>query len=212
MKKKEVGEELSAYLDNEANDPEAVARLLQRDAGAATRHMAMAKLSAHMRAMEAPEVDPAFTTRVVAQVREAQEARSARWRRMRAPMFAAAAAGLLVAMAGLYALTTREQELPTNQWAQVDPDAVMEVLEEKLAEDPEALEPSWAFEAASYPETGAPADPWVDALAGEDWFVAFADAYDSNEDLGTLLFSLDESETEVFRELLVSYAQGGSIS
>lgn len=212
MKKKRAWEEVSAYLDNEADDPAAVARLLQRDADAATRHMAMAKLATHMNAMKVPEVDPAFATRVVAQVRAEREARSARWRRLRVPVFAATVAALAVATAGLYALATREQELPTNRWAEVDPDAIMVVLEEKLAENPEALEPSWVYETASYPETDALADPWVDVLAGEDWFVAFADAYDSNEDLDTLLFSLDETETETFKGLLVSYAQGGSIS
>ena len=42
-----------------------------------------------------------------------------------------------------------------------EPEAVMVVLEEKLAENPEALESTWGYETASHFEADASADPEV---------------------------------------------------
>jgi hypothetical protein len=82
MNEKRLNEELSAYLDDESADAGRMARLLQSDGRAAQRYTELCTLSAHLKSLPAPEVHPAFATRVLAQARETRQvsAWSRAWR------------------------------------------------------------------------------------------------------------------------------------
>ncbi len=65
-----VIDELSAFLDGEAREPERIARHLQTCEDCARHHIQLRKLSAHVQAMPLPEVRPEFLTRVMAHAAE----------------------------------------------------------------------------------------------------------------------------------------------
>lgn len=114
-------DELSAYLDGEAKDPERIRRLLAEDPEAAARHAQLAKLSEHLRALPEPEVRPEFLTRVMAHVREQEMApRRPAWH-FGVPLLAFAMLALAI---GGSLLTTKEVQAP------VDPTAVAVVTPE----------------------------------------------------------------------------------
>lgn len=60
--------ELSAYVDGELPDPGRVQRHLQVCPACAARHLEMLRLSAQLRALQGPEVSPAFTANVFARL------------------------------------------------------------------------------------------------------------------------------------------------
>jgi len=100
MKKGHVLDELSAYIDGEARDPERIERHLRQCPACARRHLELLRLSSHLGALREPEVSPAFLTRVMAHAREAEPlpARRAWW--AAAPRWGMAIA-LIVAGLGL---------------------------------------------------------------------------------------------------------------
>lgn len=95
MKDHHVIEELSAYIDGEARDPEGIARHLRSCESCARRHMELLKLSSHLRTLPEPEVHPAFLTRVMATVEEQAQAPARRW----APILRLGSAAALVVLA-----------------------------------------------------------------------------------------------------------------
>lgn len=62
--------EISSYMDGECRDPERVARHLQSCPDCARRHMELRKISAHIQAVEAPEVRADFAGRLLARLDE----------------------------------------------------------------------------------------------------------------------------------------------
>lgn len=112
MRNDKLRDELSAYLDGEARDPDRIQRLLQEDPEAAVRHAQMAKLSQHLKALPEPEVRPEFLTRVMAHVRE-QEVTPRRpvWIQFGLPV---AAFAMLALVAGVIALSGNEAIAPVE--------------------------------------------------------------------------------------------------
>ena len=70
MTEDKILELLSAYLDGESEDPEAVERLLEGEPAVRRRFEVLKAQSASLRDLKLPEVGPAFATRVLAGVRE----------------------------------------------------------------------------------------------------------------------------------------------
>ena len=70
MKKRISIEELSAYLDGEANHPDKVSRQLQESEDAARIYGALSKVSAHVRSLPKASVRPGFSARVLSSMRE----------------------------------------------------------------------------------------------------------------------------------------------
>ncbi len=69
-KDRRLFETISAYIDGESDKPREVERLIETDAEAARLHRELSWMSMSMQALPAPEVHPAFATRIVAHVRE----------------------------------------------------------------------------------------------------------------------------------------------
>ncbi|GMV99297.1 MAG: hypothetical protein AMXMBFR84_04360 [Candidatus Hydrogenedentota bacterium] len=92
MNDKKLQELLSAYLDGESDDAEAVRGMLEKHPEAFRRYREYTALSESLRALPRAEADAAFSTRVMAHVREARPAPRFRVWRLLAPVFATAAA------------------------------------------------------------------------------------------------------------------------
>lgn len=108
MKKHLTTKDISAYLDGEHKRPGEVQKHLQQCADCAREHTALAKVSAHVRALPAPEVTHGFAARVLRAIEGAAPARRITPIRWLAPLAAACA---LVAIVGYNALNA-PQGLP----------------------------------------------------------------------------------------------------
>lgn len=101
MKKHLTTKDISAYLDGEHEYPGEAQKHLQQCADCARAHAALAKVSAHVRALPAPEVTHGFEARVLRAIEGAAPARRIAPIRWLAPLAAACA---FVAIAGYTAL------------------------------------------------------------------------------------------------------------
>ncbi|MDX9971703.1 MAG: hypothetical protein RBU21_01805 [FCB group bacterium] len=205
-------DELSAYLDGEARHSTAVRDHLQRCAECAQRHAELAKLSSHMRTLPAPDVSPAFATRVMAAVRETRpEPLGFRWLRW-ASVGMGVAAGLVLAAAWVM---NRPPAAPPAVAANspahaVDAERLMQVIEARIAqgEDPGAVEYAGADwdNAEAVP---ASADLELAQLAQSEWFDPLAEEVESTIDVDTMIASLSPEQVQVFKQLLAAYAKEG---
>lgn len=205
-------DELSAYLDGEAKHPAAVREHLQRCAECAQRHAELGKLSSHLRTLPAPDVSPAFATRVMAAVREARpEPSGYRWLRWASGSFGVAVALVLAAAWVMNRPPAAPPAVAANPPAQaVDADRLMQVIEARIAqgEDPGAVE----YAAADWDNTEAipvSADLELALLAQSEWFDPLAEEVDSNTDVDTMISSLSPEQVRVFKQLLTAYAKEG---
>lgn len=214
MRRKRLHTELSAHLDGQAGDPRDIERRIQSDPGAAQRHVEYAKISARLKGLQPPEVSPAFATRVMASVMAAEETRrpARHWLWVAASAMTAALilAGIGI---GLRAYSPETAPPETSRWAAVEPDAVMELIASRIESDPAAIEQAASiYTVPSYSDVAAaPGDsvePWLEAFASEQWFEALEESVARRQDIDGLLESMDEEETQAFRQLLVAYAQG----
>ena len=211
MNNTHLGDELSAYLDGEAEDPEGVARHLRECPECARQYAQLAKFSNGLRAVPDPEVHPAFLTRVMAEV---AETRTTRWRpwSLRLVLLAAAAALVLVVL-GLAALRDTAPSSGSGDYTlakklmHTDDETLIAEIEPyvSLEEDPEELLVAYSIAPYDYGVLGD--DDLLDGLASAEWFDDFAEVWDQRADLDTMLASLDHEETEALKELLNEYAQ-----
>jgi negative regulator of sigma E activity len=226
MNEKKIIEELSAHLDGEATNADAIRAHLTQDTEAEQRLAAYAKISEHLQNLPVPDTHPAFVTRVMARVRE-EEPESRRvpaWLRFGLPL----AATVLVLLA-VSVVMQRSQPVPTQpptiaqsedplingilSLRSLDASALDEQESELLTAF--ASEESWA-ELSSETES----DLQVASVGEEDvltdlfdfaWSAEAEDAY-TTEDVSTMLEDMDETELESFRDLLTTYAAEGSLS
>ena len=205
-----LNEELSAYLDGEAHDAGEIARLLQHDANLARHYAELSSLSAHLKRLPAPEVHPAFATRVLAGARESSA--PAYDHRLRYWVTAGVAAAVLLVVA-----VTVLRDAPEPAY---DP-GVVAVLELRHGGVNElgpigTLMDQDILTAPALPEP-EPADladaPSVDsmevALASMVWLASEDEERNEQQDLDSMLGSLNEAEIAVLKELLVEYATQG---
>lgn len=216
MNRRRIDEELSAYLDGEASDPEGVKRLLQKDKEAARFYVEMAKLSAHLRSLQPPEKNPAFASKVLRRIELDETEPRMRGLGLLWPALAGICACALAVLVGLTAMRDGgPSEVP--RLAEVDTAAVMGELERRFAEAPDAAGDSLLFdEEVASPVFGTGQDELGEgalgvlvALSEAQWFGELAPGVGMEEDIDAMLGALTESETEALKELLVEYAEKG---
>ncbi len=115
MSSRHVFDELSTYIDGESNDSQRIARHLQSCSDCAQRHMELLRLSNHLRAMSPPEVNAAFTARVLAGLDANSQAKG--WHLPIAPrpiLAVALAASLVILGVGAVFMGGQERTTPLN--------------------------------------------------------------------------------------------------
>lgn len=201
-------EQLSEYMDGEAKRPAQTREHLQQCAECAQRHMALSRVSSHVAALPVPEVSIGFASRVLRAIEEKQ-LRTRPWF-LGYPVGALAAAALVVALSTTAYLGIPRTPTPDVATTLVpqDDQLYLAELEAKVA-DGEALSFFVVDEVGEeYSTELASGDEILVALAGANWFEAFADAWDSEPiDVDTALAQLDAQEIENFRILLGEYAR-----
>jgi len=208
MNDKDAWEEISAHVDGEAADPQEVARLIELHPEYAQRLEALRRLSQQVQSLAPPDVHPAFLTRVMAEVAETPAPRLSWFARHRAPVAAACAAVLVVAVGAAVLRNVFAPEAPVqiagNGHAATDEAALLEALEARIVA---GGDPGWAEDGLFSLGNGADVstDDLIAGLAEEDWFGALALAWDADEDLDTMIGALTEDELAVFNELLQEY-------
>lgn len=110
MKRHLTTEDLSAYLDGEYSRPADAQKHLQQCADCASKHVAMQKLSAHVRSLPEPEVTVGFQARVMLAIERPEPARQGWTSRYWMPIGAGLAATLAVMVGVVY---TPETQAPT---------------------------------------------------------------------------------------------------
>ena len=213
MNDKDVWEELSAYLDGEAGDPDRIARLLEAHPEYARRFDELRRLSQQVKTLAPPDVHPAFLTRVMAEVAETRPAQPSWFARFHAPLAAAGAAAIVVLAGAAVLRAVFAPELPVeiadNERAATAEEALLEALEAR-AEAGEDID-AWAedsffdFDDAS----DVSADDLITGLAAENWFDKVVLAWEAEEDLTTMIGALNDYERATFNELLREYGKEG---
>ncbi|NUM56413.1 MAG: hypothetical protein HUU46_22475 [Candidatus Hydrogenedentes bacterium] len=219
--KQKLYETISAYIDGESEARGDVECLIKEDANAARLYAELSRLSVGMKALPAPDVHPAFVTRVMAHVRDVREAELATpaWRRVIPTILGAVTAAAMIAIAvwpfwpdkGITAPTERDPLVAQVLHLRNQPDQV-------LAEDFGALitEPIGGDVSTETADIGIAlvADPAfgadytevvvkVAALIGEN-------GYDDDADVFASLDSLSETEAEALRAMLADSIEGGN--
>lgn len=203
-------EDISAYLDGESKRPERIRQHLQRCAECARRHVALSKLSTHLRALEAPEVRLGFAGRVLATIEDSQPLREFTWR---IPVGVAAGAAAALMLVATLATVNAPRPLPLTPApiAQMeipqDEAALLFELEQRLAQGAS----SETLMAGNFVEATAPAEDYASdlllALADPMLIDSLAAEWSDSRDYQTELDQLDASEVDVFRQLLADYAR-----
>jgi hypothetical protein len=228
MRHSQLQEELSAYLDGEAEDPQAVRRLIEEDPDAARLYSEMKRLSTRLGALPEPKVPAQFLTRVMADVRDEDAPR-----RFHAWRFTATVAGMAAMAAIVLSVVLYRAEPdgggPEDPWARTgangslqDADAWMLAnqglfdeewdqaagLEAYAVASADALTRRWEAQVPRLEAYAvASADALLGALAAEEWFPSFAWSVESKDDIDTLLGSLTDEESETLKKLLLEYAE-----
>jgi anti-sigma factor RsiW len=211
VKPKQFDEELSAYLDGESDEPEAVARLLQKDADAARRYMELSKLSAHLKALRPPEVHPSFATRVVALARESATPQ----RRPRLAWLYGLAVAALFAVIVAPLVLRRESAVPTldPRVAQVlelreqsgeTIESLASVLDERMPEDWDAVVDD-SLDLAS-----ESADDYTTLLASVAFLRDDPGQFEYEGSVDIEMGLLTDSELNTLKSLLDQYAEQGT--
>ncbi len=211
---KKQKEQISAFLDGEARAPESVERLLRDDPQAAAYHRELAALSRSIRSLEAPEVHPAFATRVMAEVSETRMARPApRWLLAGGPALVLAVALFAVVYLALPWSAPAPDPRPVvgDQFlAAVDVESISDLIEERIASGEDiALDEIGLLGPIQEDETTL----GVELLYELEYSVgAFTDSGNALDgiDVETMLADLNHDVEDELRELLVSYAQGAA--
>jgi hypothetical protein len=212
-----IYEAVSAYLDGEADGDARIARLIQTDPDYARVHRELSGLSERVKRLKAPEVHPAFRTRVLASIEEQKRAPRRRWIAYVLPA-AAACAVLLAASVWLLSGTgpgsdtaaPHTAELP--RWLEYGAEPLDSELERRVA-----LADSGAVDAllhyyglGEFSEEdeylSIPAEVLIEDEVTYTWLDAMALTLPVDDDVHPLLDTLDAEEASVFRELLMLYA------
>lgn len=204
--------ELSAYLDNAAEEPLAIARHLAECSECAHQYHTLRDLSGALHDLPAPEVRPEFLSRVMAHVRETEmEPAPSQWFKWlyithKQKLGLIAAGGCLVAALAVVFWATPQQTTQPPNASNTAMIAPMETdSESAMAEMP-------MHEAASeVVEDTSPVsvDEIVLALSNADWFETPEGAMESRMDSNAE--SSEEYNAEV-EEIIFDFLQEGSMS
>ncbi|MCC6796804.1 MAG: hypothetical protein IT366_16925 [Candidatus Hydrogenedentes bacterium] len=223
--KQQLFEQISAYIDGESDAPQEVARLIETDAEAAQLYRQLSRMSSSMQAFPAPDVHPAFATRIVAHVREHATADAAPvWRFVLPKLLGGLAAVVAIAIA-VWPFVRYGSGGITSPPATADP-VVAKVLE--LRKQPEQTLAAQFDGLLTGPESDAwtPGSDMDNGLAlvvnpalSEDYHEVAGKVatllggngdYDDDADVFSALDSLNDSQAEALRGLLTEYVEGGS--
>ena len=202
----EINELLSAYLDGESENPDVVERLLETEPEVRRRFERLKAQSDALRALAAPDVPPAFASRILAGVREERLKRHRGWMPLVLPL--AAVAAVVVVLGAVYFATQTPLQPDGSPAAfdiatlrQMDPEMLDALLVEQLAGHPRAMEELEAGYDGVVDDSGE-----VTALFTLD---EIADVINEDVEIDVLIEELNADEKAVFRELLIEYAMEG---
>jgi hypothetical protein len=207
-----VLDELSAYIDGEAQDPARVARHLQFCEPCARRHIEILKLSANLRGMPRPEAQPEFVMRVIERISKepAAPARPNVLRVVFARPYLAAAALLVVVAA--WSLTQWLEVRPVSAPPAISPMATVpeEVLlnefERRISQGDDLSD--WAGteeEGAEAMVEDVPLELVLEFLADASADEEEPDGLDAGDSLSGIFETMDQEESEAFRQVLREY-------
>ena len=212
--KNRVREDISAYLDGEAKDAQFVARLIAESEDASKEHLALAELSSRIRNLDAPEVHPAFATRVCAAIEEQRERSRIAWRIPAG--LAAAAAVMLVAYVSLNStgtitaptpgeiIATQPAETPAPDFTGMDEDTLLAEFDRRLSEDSNVQQ----FVVARFDNTADATDIYTDrlltAIANSEGAAAAGAAIAYGIDYRTTVQQLDADQAAALKQVLTA--------
>ena len=209
-----VLDELSAYIDGESREPQAIARHLQSCPECARRHVELSKLAQHVHALPAPEVLPSFASRITARL-EGDDA-VPRWRQrflfQRAVPTAWALAAVLLIVGSAYVVIQKVESLSEvpliaeSPPVPIDPDpeVLARILDQGIWEAPFGEDES---ESAGE-SVDLSVELLIDALAATAGEVEAADWYEE-EDLLMVLEALAQEDVQVLSELAQNHWDEG---
>lgn len=222
MKDKRISEELSAYIDGEAEDSETTRRRIQQDAAYAKRHMELCKLSSHLKTLSPPEVQPAFLARVMAQVQHSGPPVPHPLRRYAISVAGAAAVILIVVGFIVYSqlpitpisgpAIVEQRGAPRESAGTSEATRALRQLQEGLAGGNYVEAADAAQYLASEDYFDVYSEDILPVLASTEWFQSVARSFEAQEDLDRLIETLNVKETSVLATLLKTYAKEGQIS
>lgn len=207
-------EDLSAYIDGEVKDAEGLRAHLQQCSECAQRHVALARISASVQALPAPEPRAGFAKRVVAAIEDGEAIRRPWWQYLGAPL-ALAATVLLVA--GLLAVRRgTDTTAPAGpDVAQAGKDAAGSASQAVAPGDSSEFADDWS--GSDWVMAGARTAEGVEtetehllmALAEVRWFDSLALYADNGRDVDAAFAVVYEEQPEAVLEVLTTYARSG---
>lgn len=207
MKKRISIDELSAHLDGEARDPGEVQRQLEESEALSTKYSELKEVGRRVRSLSTPELIPGFASRVIRAVEAPADRRRVAWR-IPAGLSAAVATAAVALLVVLGSGAPTEVQAPTVALSNTMPqeDALIAELERRLVNvpAPEALLTAGVYEPMDPVEEDP--DALLLALAPATWLEAFG-GDDSGSDYLVALDELNDSERDIFRELLSEYTE-----
>lgn len=179
-------EELSAYLDGEADSPGEVKDRIEGDPDAAKLAEDLAVLSREMGRLPAPDVHPAFRTRVMAHVREtppesAQPRLSWPWRALAAMVVLAPVAALFYAafLMSPDPLQTNGDRALVQYLLNHDEDEILHRLSELYTDE---FDDEWFGESSWGAMDPVDESVWLDVLAMDPAFAEWAATVESTDE------------------------------
>jgi hypothetical protein len=212
MNEERLNEELSAYLDDESPDAGRIARLLQSDERAARRYTELSKLSAHLKSLPAPDVHPAFATRVLAQARETQQVRAwpRAWRIVPVGALVLAATCTLswVAFRSAPVAPATDQEAAVvlelrHNNAPLGPLATLFDEDMMLASNIRLNDGRHGSSELYLTVSDESIDTAVESI---EWLASAESAGSESQEIDAMLRTLDDTQIAVLKELLIEYA------
>lgn len=179
-----VYDQLSAYMDGRANNPQAIEQHLGQCAQCRAYLDQLRSISAQLRDLTGPAVKPEFATRVMGAVRQTRPEPRRPWFIWLGLPVAATAAVILV----LTGLATTQR--PPAQ----DPTSVVA-----------KSQPATSNLDALTDETDPTPDELISALSQEDWFSSLEQEWESQTDIESIVDTLTAEEIQVLEDLLRTY-------
>lgn len=180
-------DELSAYVDGESELPGRVAEHLTHCSECTSRRLELAALSARLKALPGPDVNPAFVTRVLARAAETSQEPKVRWLWTWPRMAMAAGMAAVVVVAGVFAIQSGRGASRDVYWGA-----------HLASEDSEG---------ALVSGDDVSADELIAGLSDAEWFATLASVWEDDDELDTVIQSLNPDETLEFEKLLHAYAE-----
>jgi len=201
-----LGDELSAWLDGEADDAAGVARHVAACPYCARRCRELNAVSAALKSLPAPVAGEDFAERVAARIVRGGSARRY-W--PAASALLAAAAGVVIVAAVVLSLRQPGAVVRTTGADDVAPGGESGIFDELLLGNDTA---AWDYGLPGPGDTPEiDSEDLVLALSASGWFEDAAEAWEAERDLDDLVQSLDETEKMEFRRLLRTYEEGAEI-